>query len=132
VAGAETTAAYDRSSEATLYAAAGSPVVCMIDSPAQRLEDFATSLSDGTLAFQLRRLAEMLAAAVALGGRYSRLLKLQHSRGPWLADVLTRLHLRDLEVQMIYADSRKFAEDCTCPFLAAALRGASRRGQVKG
>ena len=89
------------------------------------LEDFATSLSDGKLASQLQRLAELSAAAVAVESRYSSLLAVHRSRGAWLADVLARLQVRYPEVQVVFADSRKFAEDWTCRFLAAALGDAS-------
>jgi ERCC4-type nuclease len=90
------------------------------------LEDLATSLSDGKLAFQLQRLAEFPVAAVAVEGRYSSLLKVQRARGAWLADMLARLQVRYPEVQVVFADSRKFAEDWTYRFLASALADASR------
>jgi hypothetical protein len=48
-------------------------VVAMVER--KTLEDLATSLSDGKLAFQLQRLSEVPAAAVAIEGRYSALLK---------------------------------------------------------
>lgn len=85
------------------------------------LENLAASLSDGTLAFQLQRLAEIPSAAVVVEGRYSALFKLEHVSGAWLADMLARLQLRYPEVPVVFADSRRFAEEWTYRFLAAAL-----------
>ena len=66
---------------------------------------------DGTLGFQMQRLSELQAAAVVVEGRYSALFKLEHVPGAWLADVLARLQVRYPEVQVVFADSRKFAEE---------------------
>lgn len=91
------------------------------------LENFATSLSDGTLAFQMQRLSEIPTAAVVVEGRYPALFTLEHVPGAWLADVLARLQIRYPEVQVVFADSRKFAEEWTYRFLAAALAEAPLR-----
>lgn len=85
------------------------------------LENLASSLSDGTMAFQMQRLSEMSSAAVVVEGRYSALFKLKHISGAWLGDMLARLQVRYPEVQVVFADSRKFAEEWTYRFLAAAL-----------
>ena len=58
------------------------------------LENLASCLSDGTLSFQMQRLAELPLAAVVVEGRCSGLHKLEHVSGAWLADVLTRLQVR--------------------------------------
>jgi hypothetical protein len=92
------------------------------------LENLATSLSDGTLAFQMQRLAELPVAAVVVEGRYPGLFKLEHVAGAWLADVLARLQVRYPEVQVVFADSRRFAEEWTYRFLAAALGDATGPG----
>lgn len=84
------------------------------------LENFASSLSDGTLAFQMQRLAELPKAAVVVEGRYPALLSLSAPRASFLADVLARLQLRYPEIQIVFADSRKFAEEWTYRYLAAA------------
>jgi ERCC4-type nuclease len=89
------------------------------------MENLATCLSDGTLAFQMQRLAEVPIAAVVVEGRYSRLHSLEHVSGGWLADVLTRLQVRYPEVQIVFADTRAFAEDWTYRFLAAAIADAT-------
>lgn len=90
------------------------------------LENFTSSLSDGTLAFQMQRLAELPSAAVVVEGRYSALFRLEHVSGGWLADVLARLQVRYPEIQVHFADSRKFAEEWTYRFLAAALGDATQ------
>lgn len=88
-------------------------------------DNFASSLSDGTLAFQFQRLAEIASAAVVVEGRYLDLFRLEHVNGAWLADMLVRLQLRYPEIQVVFADSRKFAEDWTYRFLAAALANST-------
>jgi hypothetical protein len=89
------------------------------------LENFASSLSDGTLAFQFQRLGEVPRAAVVVEARYSALFTLAHVPGGWVADVLARLQVRYPEIQVIFADSRRFAEEWTFRFLAAALAEAT-------
>jgi len=88
------------------------------------LENLATTLSDGTLAFQMQRLAELPLSAVVVEGRYPALLASQHVPGGWLGDVLARLQVRYPEVQVVFADSRRFAEEWTYRFLAAAMADA--------
>lgn len=88
-------------------------------------ENFTSSLSDGTLVFQMQRLAEVASAAVVVEGRYSGLFKSEHVPGAFLADGLARLQVRYPEIQVVFADSRKFAEEWTYRFLAAALADAT-------
>jgi ERCC4 domain len=85
------------------------------------LENLAATLSDGTLAFQLQRLAELPLAAIVVEARYSALYKLEHVNGSWLADQLARLEVRYPEVHLVFADSRRFAEEWTYRFLTTAL-----------
>jgi ERCC4 domain len=94
------------------------------------LENLAASLSDGTLAFQIQRLAEVPSAAVVVEGRFSELFRLRHVSGAWLADVLARLQVRYPEVPIVFADSRKFAEECTYRFLAAAFAEGPDAGSL--
>ncbi len=91
------------------------------------LENFTASLSDGSLAFQLQRLGEAPRAAVVVEARYSALFKLDHVPAAWIADMLVRLQVRYPEIQVVFADSRKFAEEWTYRFLAAALAEAAER-----
>jgi hypothetical protein len=89
------------------------------------LENLAATLSDGTLAFQMQRLAELPLAAVVVEGRYSALYKLEHVNGSWLADQLARLEVRYPEVHLVFADSRRFAEEWSYRFLSTALANAN-------
>lgn len=85
------------------------------------LENLASSLSDGSLAFQMARLAELPLAAVAVEGRYSALLAHEHAPAGWLADQLVRLQARYPQVPVLFLDSRRHAEDWTHRFLATAV-----------
>jgi hypothetical protein len=89
------------------------------------LDNLASILSDGSLAFQLQRLAELPLAAIVVEARYGTLFKLEHVNGNWLADQLARLQVRYPDVQLVFADSRPHAEDWTYRFLTAALADAS-------
>ncbi|MDQ3366560.1 MAG: ERCC4 domain-containing protein [Myxococcota bacterium] len=85
------------------------------------IEDLIGSLSTGTLAYQLAALAELPLAAVVVEGRYPKLFEAPRVAEGWLADVLARLQIRYREVPIVFADSRKFAEEWTYRFLATAL-----------
>ena len=52
------------------------------------LENLATSLSDGGLAFQMQRLAAVARAAIVVEGDYPDLFRTQPGRGSWLADMI--------------------------------------------
>jgi ERCC4-type nuclease len=84
------------------------------------LANLATSLSDGTLAFQMQRLATVGRCAVVVEGDYPDLFRTQPGRGTWLADMLGRLGVRYPEVPIVFAGSRKFAEEWAYRFFAAA------------
>jgi ERCC4-type nuclease len=85
------------------------------------LENLATSLSDGGLAFQMQRLAEVARAAIVVEGDYPDLFRTQPGRGSWLADMLGRLAVRYPEVPVVFAGSRRFAEEWAYRFLGAAV-----------
>jgi hypothetical protein len=57
--------------------------------------------------------------------RYSALYKLEHVDGNWLADQLARLEVRYPEVHLVFADTRRYAEDSTYRFLTTALADAT-------
>lgn len=88
------------------------------------LENFMSSLSDGTLAFQLQRLSELPAGAVVVEAHYSDVFRQPGGRAAWLADVVARLQVRYREIPIVFADSRKFAEEWTWRFLSAAAGDA--------
>jgi len=85
------------------------------------IANLASSLSDGTLAFQLAKLGEAPLAAVVVEGDYQDVLELPRVPGGWLADILARLQVRYREVPIVFAGARKFAEEWTYRFLATAL-----------
>jgi hypothetical protein len=85
------------------------------------MEDLIGSLSSGTLAYQLTAMAALPLAAVVVEGRYPKLFDLPRVKDGWLPDVLARLQIRYREIPIIFADSRKFAEEWTYRFLATAL-----------
>jgi len=89
------------------------------------IENLASSLSDGMLAFQMQRLSEVPLAAIVVEGRYASIVMAEHTLGGWLADILARLQVRYPEVQVVFADSRRFAEEWTYRFLASALADVS-------
>lgn len=94
------------------------------------IEDFIGSLSNGSLVFQLGALSELPLAAVVVEGRYPALFGVPRVKEGWLPDVLSRLQIRYREIPIVFADSRKFAEEWTFRFLATALadRGAEATG----
>ncbi len=65
-------------------------------------ENFTASLSDGTLAFQMQRLAEIARAAVVVEGRYSSLFSLEWVPAAFFADGLARLQVRYPEIQVVF------------------------------
>jgi hypothetical protein len=85
------------------------------------IEDLIKCLSDGTLAFQLQALAELPLAAVVVEGRYPKLFEVARVKEGWLPDVLARLQIRYREIPIVFADSRRFAEEWTYRFLATAI-----------
>ena len=101
------------------YAAiAGGEVTAVVER--KTLENLATSLSDGSLTFQVQKLAEVGRAAVVVEGGYPDLFRTQPGRGSWLADMLGRLAARYPEVPVVFAGSRRFAEEWTYRFFGAA------------
>ena len=92
------------------------------------LGDLATALSSGTLAFLLRRLAELPLAAIVVEARYAALDKLEHVDGGWLVDQLTRLQARYRESP---ARLRRLPPLRRRLDLPPPRRGARRRGRTQ-
>jgi hypothetical protein len=86
------------------------------------LENLGTSLSDGSIGFVMGELASLPAAAVVVEERYSRLFKMPHVQAGWLPELLARLQVRYPGVPIVFAETRKLAEEWTYRFLAAAAR----------
>jgi ERCC4-type nuclease len=84
-------------------------------------EDFTKSLVDGSLNYALAELAALPAAAVVVEARYGALLDNQHTQPGWLLELVARLQVRYPAIPIVFADSRKLAEEYTYRYLAAAL-----------
>lgn len=115
-----------RALDAGDYAALnGDAVVAVVER--KTLENLATSLSDGSLAFQMQRLAGH-PAAVVVEGTYAELFRKQPQRQSWLADMLGRLAVRYPEVPIVFAGARRFAEEWAYRFLGAAISDLATDG----
>jgi ERCC4 domain-containing protein len=84
--------------------------------------DLSKALSDGSLGFAMAELASLPAAAVVVEGRYSDLFKNEHVRPGWLPELLARVQVRYPAVPVVFAETRKLAEEWTYRFLGAAVR----------
>jgi hypothetical protein len=84
------------------------------------LEDLSRSLIDGSLNYRLAELAAVPSAAVVVEARYGDLLKVERVNAGWLLELVAQLQVRYPTVPLVFADSRKLAEEWTHRFLAAA------------
>mgnify|MGYP000657417565 FL=1 len=96
------------------------------------LDDLTASLNNGTLVFELTRLAELPRAAVVVEDRYSRLLAHRFSPGGFLPDLLARVQVRYPEIPIVFCDTRPLAEEWTYRWLGAALAELSIDSRTKG
>ena len=85
------------------------------------IDDFMSSLVDGSLNYALAELAALPAAAVVVEERYAALLDNRHVQPGWLLELVARLQVRYPSVPIVFADSRKLGEEWTYRYLAAAL-----------
>lgn len=83
--------------------------------------DLAGSLDNGSLAFELSKLASLPRAAVVVEDRYSALLKLTHTPTGYLPDLLARVQVRYPEIPIVFAETRPLAEEWAFRWLGAAL-----------
>jgi hypothetical protein len=84
------------------------------------LEDLVKSLIDGKLGFQLAELAALPSAAVVVEDRYATLAAAPRVTQGWPCELVAQLQVRYPSVPIVFADSRKLAEDWTHRFLRAA------------
>jgi len=85
------------------------------------MADLAASLNNGTLVFELAKLAELPRAAVAVEDRYSALLKQTHAPAGFLPDLLARVQVRYPEIPIVFLETRALAEEWAYRWLGAAL-----------
>jgi hypothetical protein len=83
-------------------------------------EDLVKSLIDGKLGFQLAGLMALPTAAVVVEDRYAALAAAPRVTPGWPCELVAQLQVRYASVPIVFADSRKLAEDWTHRFLAAA------------
>lgn len=88
------------------------------------LADLVSSLTTGTLKYQLTELAALPGAAVVVEERYSSVFRLEHVRPSVVADGLAECQVRWPGVPVIFCETRKLAQEWTYRFLAAAAVGA--------
>ena len=79
------------------------------------LEDLTSSLVDGSLQFALGNLAKLERAVVVIEAGYAALLKLGRVPPGLVLDLLARLQVRFHVVPLVFAGSRKFAEEIHLP-----------------
>jgi hypothetical protein len=84
------------------------------------LRALVTSLSGGTLRFQIAELAALPRAAVVVEDRYSKVFALDRIRPAVVADGLAELQIRWPNVAIVFCENRQLAEEWTYRFLAAA------------
>lgn len=85
------------------------------------LVDLAGSLNNGSLVFELGRLAELSRAAVVVEDRYSALLGFKYGATGFLPDLVARVQVRYSEIPIVFAETRPLAEEWTFRYLGAAL-----------
>ena len=85
------------------------------------LADLASSLSDGSLTYQLADLARLPRAAVVVEDRYAKVFKLEHTSPGFVAELLATIQIRYPTIPIFFAETRPLAEEWTFRFLGAAL-----------
>lgn len=85
------------------------------------MANLAADLVSGKLGFVMAELSGLEAAAVVVEDRYTALFKADWVEEGWLPDLVARLQVRYPSVPVVFCENRKFAEEWTYRFLAAAL-----------
>ena len=97
--------------------AAGTPVAVV---ERKSLADLAGGLNNGTLIFELAKLAEAPRAALVVEDRYGNLLKHAYAPAGFLPDMLARVQIRYPEIPIVFLETRPLAEEWTFRYLGAA------------
>ncbi|NJD26976.1 MAG: hypothetical protein FIA92_01620 [Chloroflexi bacterium] len=85
------------------------------------LADLAGALNNGTLVFELAKLAEVPRAALVVEDRYASVLKHGYAPAGFLPDLLARVQVRYPEIPIVFLEPRALAEEWTFRYLGAAL-----------
>jgi hypothetical protein len=101
-----------------VWSEAGKPVAVV---ERKSLADLAGALNNGTLVFELAKLAEMPRAALVVEDRYGNLLKHAYAPAGFLPDLLARVQVRYPEIPIVFLETRPLAEEWTFRYLGAAL-----------
>jgi len=96
----------------------GSPVAVV---ERKSLADLASALNNGSLVFELAKLAEMPRAAIVVKDRYGNLLKHAYAPAGFLPDMLARVQVRYPEIAIVFLETRPLAEEWTFRYLGAGL-----------
>jgi hypothetical protein len=91
--------------------------------------DLGSSLTNGSLAFELAKLASLPRAAIVVEDRYSSLLKITHAPSGFLPDLLARVQVRYPEIPIVFLETRALAEEWTYRWLGAVLAEAEAVGK---
>lgn len=85
--------------------------------------DLGSSLSNGTLVFELAKLAVLHRAAIVVEEGYAKLLSYASGHAPagFLPDLLARVQVRYPEIPIVFLETRPLAEEWTFRWLGAAL-----------
>lgn len=84
------------------------------------IEDFATSLVDGSLSFEMSELATLAHAAVVVEGAYSEILRYPHTPAGYLPELIARLAILYPQVPIVFLEARRIAEQWVRRFLHSA------------
>jgi ERCC4-type nuclease len=94
------------------------------------LQDLVSSVTGGTLKYQLSELAGLPRAAVVVEERYSEIFTLSRVRPATVADGLAELQIAFPAVPVVFCQARKLAAEYTYRYLAAAQSWASEAGEA--
>lgn len=86
--------------------------------------DLAGSLNNGSLSFELAKLASVPRSALVVEDRYASLLKQAYAPAGFLPDLLARVQVRYPETPIVFTETRPLAEEWTYRWLGAVLAEA--------
>jgi hypothetical protein len=96
------------------------------------IHDLAGSLNNGSLTFELAKLASVPRSALVVEDRYASLLTLPHAPRGYLPDLLARVQVRYPETPIVFTETRPLAEEWTYRWLGAVLAEAIAESDTWG